>query len=767
MIGRSWWFGVAAALMGGSALGAAPPSMEVDVGFGGVVLADRLTPITVWVTPSDGAEPINGLIEVRYTQDAVQGLPISLLAPVAALPGQRSRVQVFGAIPMACDGMEVSLLSPGGRVLASQTLSSSASIGDEDELPMPAILGSGSVVVLTLAPSDGGSLRSSVRFLEGRSADEVQVAEGEAPEQAPAWPGMPKVPTSLEVRVAEVPVERWPAEPIGYLGATCVVVDGSTLRALEPSVRAAIGRWVAGGGRLVVQANSAGLEWREWLTQIEPGAELIEIGPTAEAAMPADLRGLGARSVANAADPAHWEAADTVNGRLIRLSEKARSRGWVSRWGANEAANDAGLMAEGPMGLGWVTVLGIEPERVPKALSKAGTSAVWRDALGTSLAQSRIDLEASRIKMQQQPWMYQGSGSPEPGLSEVLQPVNRIVPPGTRMFVGIVGLMGLLALLVGPVDLLRMRAARRRERPMVPTWLTALGWIAGASAIAWVGPTALRSGPSTRMEVASIDIGPGSIDTGEAPVARAAVVGLFWNQQGTTTPEAGRSGGDEAGGWWRVASVSTPMAQMGRSGVASRLVTPAVSVQVPAGAEGVGGEGRLQPVSMRMWSLRAFMETARPRGSTPRARVLREEGKGSVKVEIEGLEGQGTSVLAAAILHRGRWRMLGVNDRGEGRWTATLDAAALSPAGGRAASRGDAFGDPEVRAAVHPTALADARLREEALWAYGRSDAHAVLWMRVDDEPSAAANGGDVNHTRTVYRIVLDWPAEADVGEAR
>jgi len=753
--------------------------MEVEAGFGGVVLADRLTPITVWVTPSEGAVPINGLVEVRYTQDAVQGLPISLLAPVAALPGQRSRVQVFGAIPIACDGMEVSLLSPGGRVLASRTLSSSASVGDEDAMPMPAVVGTGSVLVLTLAPTEsGGSPRSSVRSLEGRAADEEPLAEDESAEEAPAWPGMPKVPTSLEVRVAEVPVERWPAEPVGYLGATCVVVDGSTLRALEPAVRAAIGRWVACGGRLVVQAHSPGLEWREWLGHVEPGVDLIEIEPTVEAVMPPELSALGVRSVARASEQGQWAAADKVNGRLIRLSDKARSRGWVVRWGVMGGAPDEGFAAEGPIGLGWVTVLGIDPEHVPKILTKAGTSAVWRDAMSTALSQSRIDLEASRTKMQQQPWMSQGSGSPEPGLSEVLQPVNRIEPPGTRMFVGIVGLMGLLAILVGPIDLLRMRAARRRERPMMPTWLTALGWIAGASAIAWVGPTALRSGPSTRMEVASIDMGPASASGAESPVsdvARAAVVGLFWNEQGMTTPETGRleaEGANEDGGWWRVASVSTPMGGTRRGGAASRLVTPAVSIQVPAGAEGVGGEGRLQPVSMRMWSLRAFMETARPAISPLRGRMRGDESETHLQVEVDGLKPTANGKVTWRMLRHGRWHELHPVSMDDGRWQATVARAAIhdgvDPTHTAAEiDRLSAFDDPDVRNSSGVTDLAEARLRHEALWAYGRSEGYAVLWIRVDDEQASTEGGGDVNRTRTVYRIVLDWPADADVGDAR
>src|SRR5207248_2566293 len=153
----------------------------------------------------------------------------------------------------------------------------------------------------------------------------------------------------------------------GYESVDLFIARAADLMTADPRSRAALLEWVEAGGRLLLEPDGAGSAWRSLLP---PGTEgdLITLDPLQRVTAGPELAALVHAQTPD--DPAAGP------GRLIHLTEEGKRRGWVLSWAASAVAragdptaqaepsapDPAGLRATGPLGLGMVTILGLEPQ---------------------------------------------------------------------------------------------------------------------------------------------------------------------------------------------------------------------------------------------------------------------------------------------------------------------------------------------------------------------------------------------------------------------
>ncbi len=735
------------------------PQMYVDFGWSGKVPTERWSPMTVWITA--GEKPIGGVLLVEFTQDATQAARI--VVPFAATPGERTPVQVVAALPRDCRDLEFTLLGDRGRELARLTY---AGWGASDtEAPMPPLLDPTTGLLVGLGRT---SLHESVREWTGASGGDrparpqdrwfpgmVERGRSSEPTEADkrrAWNNV----TSAVVEPAVMPL-TWAA----YDGVMALVVEAGTAPAMNVRALEAVREWVDGGGRLVIVADSPGGAWRAWLPQDERG-ELVQLSPPEVGTLPPEC-GAAIRNedryvlallpdeepegVVGPSRAAPMPApAATITRRLVTLTDRARDDGWSVRW--TEAPDAAsGALAEGPVGFGWVTIIGLEPRFASEHLSARASGAVWRDAMGETVGDwLRSNSATQRLSVF---FGYGPQTGSEHTISSLLEQEGVSGPRDGIVFLAIAACMMLLALLVGPVDyfvLKRMQAGQR-------SWLTALLWIGAASAAAYAAPIVLRSGPNTvsRHRVTDVIVdGSGAI-----PAWSSGLTSVFASQSG----QAEFAQPDQAS-WWRGVSSLAFFA-----GSQPRLSGTVTTTQDAAG--GVYGSRRgnpLEKLPIGMWTIRSFLDRSQE-SATVGATVAREAG--GWRVEVTDLP-EGHGVSAAALRIGESWYDLGGTGAATGArgvWSA-LAADSLQTTSAPAAWSFALPGEEGLGAETRPTRDARAGLaaqlpgaseRALAIERRCRAGRWAAVYLGVEGAP------GDVTirdwtttyHGAAVYRLLV------------
>jgi hypothetical protein len=374
---------------------------------------------------------------------------------------------------------------------------------------------------------------------------------------------------------------------------------------------------------------------------------------------------------------------DVLSARWIRTTPDGRRAGWSVRTlrhqpvpdaadgpgVAPEGSSDEGLIAEGPMGFGWVTVLGFDPRRVASDGAAKASQRVWASvfnlvadpqATGPSVAATRRTLRAPASSMTSA-WngWYQVAN---PGVPVVLDAVAAAEAPGRRVFLLVAIAAGLVPLLIGPVDYLLLRRARLAHR----SWITALGWIGLASFAAWMLPLAIRTSDSNVSRVIAIDVmmpvaGSGQVE----PLAFATGVtgvfaGMTTRSEITGLPARATIRGLAGDTLWQNRDELT--SGQGELLIAQASPGPAAleTSGDPWGGFGTGPAAedfgdRLLSTTWRRWTFRALEDRSRVR-TTVRASI--ETGPaGETRVLVTGLP-PGASVRRGAIKRRTVWHDL-------------------------------------------------------------------------------------------------------------
>jgi hypothetical protein len=822
--------------------------------------ADLWVPVVL--TVQAGARPFEGLVVVEFQQDATQ--VASIATPVAATPGRSSTVRVPLPIPPMCQRVEFSLIDRDGRT--HQRLVYSV-VPTRDELPLPPLYSAG----------DGGAWGRGAPLAVGAPggpASSISVLATEAGTRTPRPRDAGAAVTNL-IRPEDVPLS-WP----GLDAVNLLVVEADAAARMDPRSLAAVREWVSAGGRLVILATAAttGREWRLWLPPAAFGSvvsvEEPSTGPVPDdlaralRARPSSIRSAGAArggrlggfgraavspsraagledpaapflpiefrqspvrerpdDAGPGADPLTADAprpAESFPRRLIRLTPEGRSQGWRLRWTYGSDA-EGGLLADGPVGFGWVAIVGVDPRRAAAVVTNRATLAVWEDLLDP-VRDSIVAADRGTSAFNQ---FYADTSLK--ATQAVLDSLSDVPSVGHGAFVVIAAAMAALALLVGPGDAWWLGRLRRRHR----SWMTSIAWIVLAAVVAYKAPLLGRGSSPTVVNRASVvdAVMPAAEGPGSSPAPLAwhtSFIGVFAGEggvhefEGPALAGGGSVGGGGGGGgsWWKgvsavswwgqeqritsarvAALLSLPdLASIGASDdpwggwpppSPSPSPSPDPTHVVGAGARGGGGGCRIGPTPMSLWTFRTFQD--RGRTVPPCHARLVQEG-GTLVAVLSGLP-PGATIRAAACRTAGAgevgwsWHALAFvpDDARAGRgsnWRAPLGPPTATPPPPWTEPTPDRY--PAFSAGygpVEPGALA--RFLPVAFMVPGAAERTAgidrllsrarvaCLYLVIDHAPpdvTVRSAAPSASHSRTIYARLLvplpPHPREDDAGES-
>ena len=718
-------------------------SVLADFGFGGKVLTGRFVPVNVWVQAAD--DHIAGSLELEYSSQT--GETGRVLAPVDVAAGKATSVAMVVPMPEYCDRVRLTLRTQGGARLAETVYES---MPGSTSIQLPTMLTANEEMLLTLTP----------RVSAGTVAERfVEASMGWQRTNAAKQQGLTYNPDRLDLdehmrRLAVMSrtvgraaiLEQLPLSAAAYEGVLAVIADGSSVRSADQRSILAIQRWVLGGGRLVVLADQPGGAWRQFLPPGVP-LESISVGEPIEMATPSEFRVIAERDVF-----------PTLRCRPMELSLIGEELGWRTRWPGESGA----LIAEGPAGLGWVTIVTVDPDSVG-----AGKESwkFWLDVLGPAVeAVASRDGEARTLHNAPGYRYYMSLSRAMPGI--VFDAIGKTTTIGSAAVLLVALVTVSLAVGLGPADFFLLKLLRRRHL----AWFSALVWIALASGVAVVAPNMLRAGPSVAARLVVVDaIVPNEAlgDISDHLGLRAALALPAelrgWNV-GMTYCFAGSSESFELdgaeGNWFEyVASMQgsvvprpTTMIQTARPGSieAARSTAPV----------------RIKP---GIWSVSTFIDTG---PSAPELVVSLAPSEEGWALEVSGL-GEGSWITTGALQIGDRYFKLGeryrVRQEGDvARVVFASDLASDSPA--------REWGDPFAVDANRPytqnwmfaervrdlmpsalLALPGPRERSRAIEAYLGSGSFAVVSLMVTDQPmDLSISAGELESSRsTVYRLLV------------
>lgn len=651
------WVMLAITFLMGSRATAQDKSMlaRADFGWNTTITAGRWCPVRVWLDGSVAPESVAGIIEISYSQDRTQNA--SIVVPASTTPGKLTPFDMAVCLPFDVGTVRVDF----------RTAKKSYSM---EFVPPPT---AGQTAPPTRGEQRLGQLFAGTRGLiahRGIASIDRALSKPREVDRAPSV-GNQIVTTYMAMTGEQLAEFRWrqlaatdvalddlPPIPQAYQGLEALVIDPGKSAGIEPRVRAAILDWVASGGRLVLLATDDSGAWRQWITPRL--GESITAGIPGRLPPPEEAQAVLRNQTlkvtlstppgnAYPAYPGYTPPTEVtftpetppvvpvrseIVGRLFTLSEQALADGWRASWTVSPAS---GLIVQGPMGMGMVTILGVDPEAIPDTLDAAASQRLWRAALTPSVS---TYLETP----------FSNSHARDLQVTTALNSIVSVPPLGNTVFNVILFSLIALALLLGPIDWFVLKRFRARQH----SWLVALGWISIASVAGYVIPPQLRSGPPQINRMTCVDV----VQTSNELTSRAAawqdgLAGLF--ASGPLTVEMDESPESHvAGSWWHgiapeEQSYYGPFVNPRRNSL--NIFGPLVTPQVTS----VARERQSVPVgfSMPSWSYRTLADSSAPAPPPLRATVERDGSR--FKVRMSGLPGAEqiarltlfTSVLAA------------------------------------------------------------------------------------------------------------------------
>lgn len=560
-----WWCALAALMLLALARPAEAREPEVSVesvrfGFTGSPVGERWMPVRVRITP--GAEPMQGQVIVETQQDATQSA--RFIAPIALVPGSAAEITLPVLMRREADDVTIRVEARGASssVSVRRTL---VRFGGPDEARLPRALSPEAVVVVSAG--------------EGAPPRDTAITQALGPS--------PFQPVAARVDLNQLP-DAWAA----YQSVDLLIVRGADAARLEPRVLAALRQWVLWGGRLLIVADSPGEEWSRWL----PGGPEFPV-KIAEVARAGTLW----------VGPPELPSADVyaeAPRRGLSLTGLGKRDGW--RLAMTSRGDTEGLLATGPVGLGVVGVLGVDPSRAMIPGAGASLEKLWAQVLASMDLRQPPTATAS--------WrMASGEDSnSSAALSGVMNAVVRIEPIGVGTAILLGSILLVLAVILGPGDRYILGRLGLRHR----SWLSAVLWIGLASAAMLLIPEFVRRTPTTISRVRVID--QVCADAGSTP----GQVAFLTDVRVTFAASSTRATLQDlpAGGFTR--GVSATGARDNSLGGPSALPLICVPAAIdprpePWGALSPGNaaeSGAVTPaggIDFRRWSLRAVMTMAR------------------------------------------------------------------------------------------------------------------------------------------------------------
>ena len=708
-----------------------PPAQIADVqfGLGKVMVAERLMPVTVRI--AGGTTPVSGEARISFSQDGTQRT--TLVRPFSTTPGKTIDLPFVLALPLHPHRVTVSIRGQGFRESIGFTTGAS-----NDASSLPFALSNDALVIGVVADGQLTTLvpQALTTALQPKTKEQVSI-----PAERRIGP----------VQVWAISPTNMPLAPAALDTLNALVIRETSILALEPRQTDALRAWLQRGGTVVVVANQPGSAVARLLGDLP---EPFALGD-AQAASPLAPKALERLGMSTST----VSLAQAFGFRPIRLTPDGQRDGWTTilPLNAGEAASDpsaGSLGAYGPVGFGRMLVLGFDPTRVSEPLSDEATAQVWKSLLTDSTHLVKYDPRPDEDRYS---FVTAGSGGSHASSVAIEEAISNLCTPRVPSYAMIYVIGGgglLLALLIGPIDLVVLGWLKRRHM----AWMTATAWLALASGIAWFLPDILRPipGSANRMEV--VDVLVAAQGVSRPPLAFTAGVSSIFAAAGGSNP---RPVGPST--YFRGVSTTSSV-----SGSESDLSTPELLVT----QDSTGATLPLE-FDLRRSTLRSFIDDA----PTPAPPGFTLSGTpDSPRVTITNLPKGAQVVQSQLLLPRAALTL-----------KSSPDATILEPSGfersrdgslanfhqalhqfaptnsrlGRAATmisdtRPDGSDGP-VRASA--LSIPGAESRAAALSLRDRSQRFAILLLRVTDLPASFTVAGCQEHLRSaVYRVAIPLP---------
>lgn len=659
------------------------PTVLLDLGFSGTLPADQWAPIRIVVSPLE--EAVQGMARIRIS---AANDTLTTLVPVTTTPGRETVVPTTIWISPTIASIQVELLAESGARIATTSygaLAGAQAVGLEPPTAMPIILGVGS---------------PSLRLAFGRDNYERDF-DGPRGEIDRSRAAVARVASAVPPAVGLPP---WlPTEAMAYQGVTALVIDGAIADRLAPDALEAIREWVISGGRLmIVNANNTAI--RLILAQHAPQG--LALGQLRGVAMPRALGGPISMAV-----------------RTLKPTDLPPA--WSTDW--------QGMVANGPVGLGSVSIVGFDPDAHANNDRIAAAETAWHTIMGPLVSDQ---LEHGRQLLGTSQW--NDTSLETIATQAALGWVARAPVVGTGAFLAIFAMMLGLAIALGPID----RFALRRLRSLHRWWLTAIAWIALATIGAWLAPSYVRSGPTSVGSIRTVDAWQDS--TGTVHAWQTTISGIFLN----------RSAAIEFDDLEQTAWLSPAVHPWQYTGMGS--LTSVSTNGAPA----------TQATTARLWTTRSFEQQG---PTTLPIAVDFSEGRDQFELRLRGPMAERVETIA--VRTGGRWLHLlpGGSPRREGSdlilRAIRRDLVSQPPrsfdidhlVGSRDGLRPYMYGYTDRRPPSSLTLeLPGPAERSQSFEALSDTDEWAVVYLAWDgDDPLIAANVGESFETLWVTRIAV------------
>ncbi|HZW07549.1 MAG TPA: hypothetical protein VFF65_10535, partial [Phycisphaerales bacterium] len=578
--------------------------ISARAGYDGLLPPERWSP--VWVTIQGGEQPQALLLSATYQQDATQ--TAVMVTPVTTTPGRTITVPLL-ICPMHGLGRITVELSGGRR--PSKVVFARAP--RDDELPLDQPVKPGSLIVGAMGLRLPPTVISGWNPKPGRNsatlADHAAVAE---------------------LKLADTG-ETWAC----FDGLSVVVTRQSALDRLPDDTLDALSRWVTGGGRIVLIADSPSGAWRRFTP---PG---VRVADPRTVAPPSSLMRLLAPGEVTA---------PSLPARTLSVDGDAALRGWS----ASEQVPDGALIASGPFGGGITVLAAFDPSLASATLSDSAVNPLWTSLLAAALPDRPPGAPA--IGEYHYGWASSGDGAVgAAALRATVDALCDVPPVPTWVYVLIVLFSTLLALLVGLADFIILGRFKARQR----SWITAAAWIALFGAVAWALPNIVRREETSLGRATVVDALPARAPA-HAPSARwrSGVTAIFaatsTSAPLTRTPES--ANGDDLDGYWRGVSVLGEHGYSRQSSQTAPTTELTILQRVSAlDAAAAAAVPLPQGVGLRQWTLRTLHDVG-PAHSVP-AIAYAPEGRDG-EYAVTGLP-PGATIRSAAVHTSRGWAALG------------------------------------------------------------------------------------------------------------
>ncbi|MBX3358311.1 MAG: hypothetical protein KF745_07770 [Phycisphaeraceae bacterium] len=548
--------------------------------------------LPVVVSIQGGTKPFDGVLRIEFTQTSSR--TAAVVTRVAATPGRISDYTVAINPSPSAGRIAFSLIDSRGEV--ARVVYSTAP--DSTEMQLPLINGRNQQIAALCVGPPGGIAASVAPALELQPVG-IIASQARAPSiGADALPGAWAAYDSLRVLIVEAESAAR-ADPRALAAIHEWVSSGGRLIIIASRPGREWRSWLppAPFGSVVTIDEPADLPTPRDLAgvaaAVRPRGNLVDRTRTDRTYTwtssgyqrvygPVDLSSRTANTLgSDSTDPAHAPAdpaaaaptpvpSPSVTARIVRITPAGREFGWRTRWTAHSVSPDeitvqspelttgdgaAGLIAEGPVGFGFVTIVGVDPRRCTTVLSEPAIKAVWESILRPAV----VDSSATAASQ----WGGYAVPLTESARSSVLDSLSDVPTVGPGAFRLIIVAMVLLALLLGPIDAFILGRLSLRHR----SWISALLWISIASIAAYQFPLLARSTECVVNRVRVIDAlfpahasvgptAPGASSLRAVAPGSGAATPLAW-QTGLTGFFAGSTlsasfTGDRIGSsWWR------------------------------------------------------------------------------------------------------------------------------------------------------------------------------------------------------------------------